>query len=137
MLTLSLPSSLNDELVIRGRKLVLNYTNGSPCDESHHSSRRRRRAALPSSLDTSLSIDTDTDIDPRAITTAPTKSRRKQTIISLQCEKDISAPPASISFVGTDVDECVYFFEVRAFAACPTVEKAVQTLGPGGVFGVM
>jgi cation-dependent mannose-6-phosphate receptor len=44
---------------------------------------------------------------------------------------------ASISFAGTDPDECAYFFEVRSAAACGGVEPVQQTLGPGGVFGVI
>lgn len=62
--------------------------------------------------------------------------RRKTSIFSLMCEKDPLGPKAAVSFVGT-MDECTYFFEVRTLAACAGAEPADQSLGPGGVFGVM
>jgi cation-dependent mannose-6-phosphate receptor len=42
-----------------------------------------------------------------------------------------------MTFVGTDPDECAYFFEVRSQSACRGVEPVSQGLGPGGVFGVI
>ncbi|KAF2101390.1 mannose 6-phosphate receptor domain-containing protein [Rhizodiscina lignyota] len=100
--------TLNTEPVFRGRKLVLNYTEGSPCPGSS-----------PSFLDRSHD-----------------GVRRKSSILSLHCEKDPLAPKAHISFVGS-MDECTYFFEVRTLAACAGVESANESLSPGGVFGVI
>jgi cation-dependent mannose-6-phosphate receptor len=42
-----------------------------------------------------------------------------------------------VSFVGASQDECTYFFEARSMAACGGVNETEQTLGPGGIFGVM
>ena len=109
---------------MRGRKLVLSYTGGSHCtpskgddDEddgrSRHGGSSRKRPSSSSSL------------------------RRKSTVISLLCEKDPMAAKATLSFVGTDPDECSYFFEARSPAACPAVNVQKNTLGPSGVFGVM
>lgn len=44
---------------------------------------------------------------------------------------------AVASFIGTDPDECAYFFEVRSEAACAGSEPVEVGLGPGGVFGVI
>lgn len=50
---------------------------------------------------------------------------------------DPKGPKLYLAFVGTDEDECTYFFEGRSFAACAGIETTPQQLGPGGVFGVM
>jgi len=63
--------------------------------------------------------------------------RRKSTTISFHCETDPVMSKPQISYVGTDPDECAYFFEIRSHAACPGAEPAQQGLGPGGVFGVI
>ncbi|KAK6605861.1 hypothetical protein H4I95_05667 [Botrytis cinerea] len=62
--------------------------------------------------------------------------RRKSSIISFHCEKDPLAT-ASASYVGTDPEECAYFFEVRSQAACGGSEPAKQTVGPGAVFAII
>ncbi|KAF2400216.1 mannose 6-phosphate receptor domain-containing protein [Trichodelitschia bisporula] len=102
----------NAEPIFRGRKLVLNYTNGSPCDE--HSKRSEARSDK--------------------------KTRRKSTIISLLCDKDPPAPKAPkavVAFIGASDDACTFFFEARSQAACAGIEASPQQLGPGGVFGVI
>ncbi|GAM82654.1 hypothetical protein ANO11243_006360 [Dothideomycetidae sp. 11243] len=101
--------SQNDQPVFRGRKLVLNYTDGSPCPSAGSS------------------------------TSSPTPSasaRRKNTIISFLCAADPLAPPMAVSFVASP-DSCTYIFEARTPAACGGVEVAQQQLGPAGVFGVI
>ncbi|KAF2837726.1 mannose 6-phosphate receptor domain-containing protein [Patellaria atrata CBS 101060] len=125
----------NTELVFRGRKLVLNYTDGSPCDISSS-----KRSLFPRQLDDLPSDprdddDEDEDEDPPSESTE--KKRRKSTIFSLLCEKDPLAPKTTVSFVGASPDECTYFFEARTAAACGGVEIEQQTLSPGGVFGVI
>ncbi|KAF7897258.1 hypothetical protein EAF00_005486 [Botryotinia globosa] len=98
-------------LTLRGRKLVVEYTNGSPCG-----GKNKKRSW-------------DDDDDDKSI-------RRKSSIISFHCEKDPLAT-ASASYVGTDPEECAYFFEVRSQAACGGSEPAKQTVGPGAVFAII
>ncbi|PQE13013.1 Mannose-6-phosphate receptor binding protein [Rutstroemia sp. NJR-2017a BBW] len=102
-------------LTLRGRKLVLEYTNGSPCGGKN----KKREPKW----------DDDDDDDDKSI-------RRKSSIISFHCEKDPLAT-ASASYVGTDPEECAYFFEVRSQAACGGSEPAKQTVGPGAVFAII
>ncbi|THV50177.1 hypothetical protein BGAL_0162g00210 [Botrytis galanthina] len=101
-------------LTLRGRKLVVEYTNGSPCG-----GKNKKRGW----------DDDDDDDDDKYI-------RRKSSIISFHCEKDPLAT-ASASYVGTDPEECAYFFEVRSQAACGGSEPAKQTVGPGAVFAII
>ena len=128
----------NSEPVFRGRKLVLNYTDGSPCPSpayAHEPEDLYRRAIIG---------DDDDDVDrkhtsTRTHSTKPTDAphtRRKSTIISLLCNSDPLAPEMAVSFVGT-MDECTYIFEARSPSACGGVEVAQQQLGPSGVFGVI
>lgn len=130
----------NTQPLIRGRKLVLNYTDGSPCPSPD--SDKRRRAELeplqqtdlfPSSTDTNGSAR-DTTLSGSSSSSTPT--RRKQTLISLLCDRDPLNPPLTLSFVGS-FDECTYVFEARSSAACAGIEQAKQTLSPSGVFGVI
>ncbi|KAI9822048.1 MAG: Cation-independent mannose-6-phosphate receptor CI-MPR [Thelocarpon impressellum] len=119
----------SSEPVFRGRKLVLNYTDGSPCSEP--SSERR-------SLE-SRRVGKHEGEDDHGKAKAPKKGpvRRKSTLISLLCDRDPLAPKASVSFVGASPDECAYFFELRSRAACGGVRDAQQSISPGGVFGVI
>ncbi|KAF2016408.1 mannose 6-phosphate receptor domain-containing protein [Aaosphaeria arxii CBS 175.79] len=128
----------NDELVFRGRKLILNYTGGSLCPSS-----KSKREPGPIDL-ASRAIIGDDDPDDKDKDNededAPKKKpvydgRRKSTVISLLCEKDPLAKTA-ISFVAA-VDDCVYFFEGRSPYACGGVHVEEQALGPSGVFGVI
>ncbi|KAF2456904.1 mannose-6-phosphate receptor binding domain-containing protein [Lineolata rhizophorae] len=143
----------NSELVFRGRKLVLNYTDGSPCEAGGE---ERKRELAPTPLDPRELYGSDGNKSkgdggehgedgydrpegdgygkPKQLASG---KRRKNTIISLLCEKDPLAPQAAVSFVGASPDECTYFFESRSGAACGGIEKEIQTLGPGGVFGVI
>jgi len=104
----------------------LNYTNGSPCGKKH-----KKRDGF---ADLSARKEDHDDDDDVKIT------RRKSTTISLLCDKDNldpKSPKVTLAFVGTDEDECAYFFEARSYAACAGIETTPQQLGPGGVFGVM
>lgn len=111
--------------VIRGRKLVFNYTDGSPCPEVSKHSRRSDNV-------TGLEIvDGDKPDEPEMSST-----RRKTTIISMLCDRDPLAHQLVLSFIASP-DECTYIFEARSPAACAGIEQAKQTLSPSGVFGVI
>ncbi|OAL55629.1 mannose 6-phosphate receptor domain-containing protein [Pyrenochaeta sp. DS3sAY3a] len=123
----------NTEPIFRGRKLILNYTDGSLCPSSSKSSR--------SIESREIITDPDDDEDEDKPKKKPSKgkeeknTRRKTTVISLLCESDPLAK-TSISFVAA-VDDCSYFFEGRSPFACGGVHTENQALGPGGVFGVI
>lgn len=134
----------NHEPVLRGRKLVLNYTGGSPCGADAKS---RRSVDLLGEREIVDDDDDDKDdkkkgskgSDDDKKHSSPSKSsvRRKSTIISMLCDRDPMSPLLTLNFVGADTDECTYFFEARSSAACGGIEVAKQTLSPGGVFGVI
>ncbi|KAL2074805.1 hypothetical protein VTL71DRAFT_8584 [Oculimacula yallundae] len=107
----------SSELVLRGRRLVLQYTNGSPCTTD-----KKKRAAGD---------------EGEIVTRADTEVRRKSSLISFHCDKDPLATQATLTFVGTDPDECSYHFEVLSRAACITAEPAKQSVGPGAVFAII
>jgi cation-dependent mannose-6-phosphate receptor len=110
-------SQQSSELKLRGRRLVLQYTNGSPCGEN------KKRSSWD---------DDEEDGDKKK-----SGLRRKSSIISFHCDKDPLAKEALVTFVGTDPDECSYHFEVLSKAACITAEPAKQTVGPGAVFAII
>jgi len=108
--------------VFRGRKLVLNYTDGSPCD----SGKERDESKEGSHKGSEKGSET---------------TRRKSTIVSLLCDRDHladpTAPKVTVAYVAASQDDCTYFFEARSAAACGGVSKEQQAVGPGGVFGLM
>jgi len=106
----------SSNLVLRGRRLVLQYTDGSPCGEN------KKRSKWD-----------DDDEDEKK----ESGFRKKSTIISFHCNEDPLAKDAVASFVGTDPDDCSYHFEVLSKAACVTAEPAKQSVGPGAVFGII
>ena len=54
------------------------------------------------------------------------------------CDKEPLGAKAHLQFIAASEDECTYFFEAKSIAGCPgAVQDTQQTLGPGGVFGVM
>lgn len=111
--------------IFRGRKLVLNYTDGSPCDETSHTKRE-----IIGGGDEDGHKDEDKDKKPGT-------SRRKSTIMSFLCDRDLVTPAAAISFVGS-LDHCTYVFEVRSAAACGGVAASADGgLGPAGLFGII
>lgn len=114
----SLAGQESSNLTLRGRRLVLQYTNGSPCGGSEN----RKRSTW----------DDEEQDDKRKV-----EGRRKSTIISFHCDKDPLATQATATFVGTDPEECSYHFEVLSKAACITAEPAKQSVGPGAVFGII
>ncbi|KAH8692828.1 putative vacuolar sorting receptor [Talaromyces proteolyticus] len=121
------------EPIFRGRRLVLNYTNGSPCPSSKATFFESR------SIDDDESTAYGHNYYNKGISsTKDTESvRKKSTILSFLCDRDAHNAQATVSFVGT-MDSCTYFFEVRSSAACGGVAAAPQGgLGPAGVFGVI
>ncbi|KAJ9630413.1 Cation-independent mannose-6-phosphate receptor CI-MPR [Taxawa tesnikishii (nom. ined.)] len=142
----------NSEPVFRGRKLVLNYTDGSPCPSvpasafSHDLEDLSPRKIIDDDDDDEDDDEDrpkkkpshDDDDDDKKETEKPHDSitRRKNTVISLLCNSDPLAPLMTLSFVASP-DSCTYFFEARTSAACGGIETAQQQLGPGGVFGVI
>ena len=137
----------NHEPVLRGRKLVLNYTGGSPCGGL---SKTRRSVYLLNEREIIDDDDDDKkkkgkgdddkdddDKDDKKSKNPSSGERRKSTIISMLCDRDPLSPLLTLNFVGADQDECTYFFEARSSAACGGIEVAKQTLSPGGVFGVI
>jgi cation-dependent mannose-6-phosphate receptor len=108
----------SSNLTIRGKRLILQYTNGSPCGSS---SKR--------------DIRSDDDDDDKKKKTEG--SGKKSTIISFHCDKDPLASAPSISFVGVDPDECAYSFEVLSKDACIGSPPAAQGVGPGAVFAII
>ena len=115
--------------VIRGRKMVLNYTDGSPCPEL-----TKRDDAT--SLEIIGGDDDDKKNEDGDEKKHSSSTRRKTTIISMLCERDPLMPQLTLSFVASP-DECTYIFEARTSAACASIETAKQTLSPSGVFGVI
>ncbi|KAL2043068.1 hypothetical protein N7G274_004128 [Stereocaulon virgatum] len=120
------------EPMFRGRKLVMNYTGGSPCDEP--SERLRSRKLLDDDDDGEGHDKPHKGKDHKYLGET---SRRKSTLISFICDHESLAPKAHLSFLGASPDECTYFFEARSMAACGGVIDPQQSLGPGGVFGVI
>ena len=151
--------------MLRGRKLILNYTDGSPCTGG---SNNRRSAKLADDYHESSTHndtkskgkhddeedededgegkekddnkDKDRDDDDEDDNRSPRKgsrSRRKSTVISFLCDRDPLKADAAVAFVAASPDQCTYFFEVRSPAACGGSESSKSGLGPGGVFGIM
>jgi cation-dependent mannose-6-phosphate receptor len=103
-----LRSEQASEPFFRGRKLVLNYTNGSPCPGDWNT------ASKNSSV------------------------RTKSTIMSFLCDRDAPANTATPSFVGTMDSCTYFFeIRSSAACGGIAVDPNAGGLGPGGVFGVM
>lgn len=130
----------NSEPIFRGKRLVLNYTNGSPCPSSDSSSFNSRYYLDDEYDDDDYAAAKTYQNRKTAVTTAASDSksvRRKSTIMSFLCDREAAPSQATVSFVGT-MDSCTYFFEVRSFAACGGVAVAPEGgLGPAGIFGVI
>lgn len=139
------------DLKSRGRKLVLQYKNGSPCGGSS----KIKRDSSPSSIHSSAayksysddddlttkadedqkkpSEDKDKDKDKDKVPT-----RRKSATISFLCDQDQVSGPAPASWVDVDPDECNYMFEVRSRHACAQAEPHKPgSVGPGSIFFII
>lgn len=124
------------EPIFRGRELILNYTDGSPCED--HKPKRH----LPRKLkddDDDDDDDTDDDRPDKGKDKGHTKpdGRTKSSLIYMTCDREPMSAKAHVNFLGT-MDDCTYMFRARSIAACGGVHQETQsTLGPGGVFGVI
>lgn len=143
----------SSSLLFRGRKLVLNYTDGSPCPSPSAGNKLFRRKILDGD-DDDESDDKDKEKDGDKQGDDDKKDngkkdgdkkddpedrveRRKSTIMSFLCDRDLVTPAATFSFVGS-LDSCSYFFEVRTAAACGGVASSTDGgVGPAGIFGIM
>lgn len=141
ILTVLLRSESMD-LVSRGRKLVLQYTGGSPCGTTK-SNKSTRTPSSPSANYNYANKESALTNQPHQVESLKDdkeekSSRRKSTTISFLCDRDPSSSQASISFVGVDEDECSYFFEGRSIHACAQAEPHKPgSVGPGSVFGII
>lgn len=120
------------DLQSRGRKIVLRYTGGSPCGPDALASPPTEREAQEDKAkrDAQSSYGYDSTITD--------SKRRKSTTISFLCDRDPGATQANVAFVGTDPDECAYFFEVRSSHACAHAEPHKPgSVGPGSIFGLI
>ncbi|KAK3064983.1 Cation-independent mannose-6-phosphate receptor CI-MPR, partial [Teratosphaeriaceae sp. CCFEE 6253] len=135
----------NHAPVLRGRKLVMNYTDGSPCGEDAGGKRAHTVEDLTRRAILDDDDDDDDDEDDKKRPKKPSKDedddrpkkpspfvRRKNTLISFLCDRDPLAAALSLSFIGTSPDSCTYLFEARTPYGCGGIEKATQTLSPSG-----
>ena len=125
--------SENSALVFRGKKLLLNYTNGSPCPDLDEDGQPilSRRAILDD--------DDDDEDTPKKKPSSKTPIRHKSTLLSFLCDTSPSAlTHPTVSFLGSP-DHCIYIFEVKSRWACAGATPSTDpgSLGPGGVFGVI
>ncbi|KAL7903071.1 mannose-6-phosphate receptor binding domain-containing protein [Trichoderma sp. SZMC 28014] len=137
--------SVSLDLHSRGRKLVLQYTGGSPCgdhksstedddDDDDYDYRKRSTKQYSEGLSTSTHVH---EIETIEKSDSSSKTRRKSATISFLCDRDPGTTTA-VSFVGVDPDECSYFFEARSAYACAHAEPHKPgSVGPGSVFGLI
>lgn len=129
----------NTEPIFRGRKLVLNYTNGSPCEDYETASLSPRGIFDDDDDDDDEDEDDDDHLNKwKSSYDSAASKRTKSTIISFLCDRDPQyTDHPQISFIGT-TDSCSYHFEVRSRAACGGApSQSPSSLGPGGVFFVI
>lgn len=123
---------------------MLQYINGSPCGNKKSSSHSDDEDAdedanlLSRDRQDEAWASQPHEIETIAKSAADSKPRRKSTTISFLCDRDPGSSQATISFVGTDPDECAYFFEARSIHACAHAEPHKPgSVGPGSVFGLI
>ncbi|KAK8048203.1 hypothetical protein PG994_009933 [Apiospora phragmitis] len=136
-------------LTTRGRKLVLQYTGGSPCGAKSGGSSSKRDALGKRGSHEGASYKDYSDDEAtatssvRSAAAAAAKAtdapqRRKSATISFLCDRDPTATTAAVSFIGADPDECAYFFEMRSQHACAgAVPHQPGSVGPGSVFAII
>lgn len=143
LITLIFRSSSMD-IQTRGRILVLQYKNGSPCgktkskrSKAHDGASYNKYAdeeeatALSAFGNTQNKVTADKDDSDSTM-------RRKSATISFHCDTEQVGGAAHISFVGSDPDDCAYFFEARSQHACPRAEPHQPgSVGPGSVFAII
>lgn len=121
---------------------MLQYTRGSPCggkkkvrdkrdNEVHDGATYKYADYANEDVDANDMLDGDDG----AVSDG---TRRKSMTISFLCDRDPLSEKLAISFVGTDPDQCAYFFEARSQHACATAEKHKPgSVGPGSVFAII
>lgn len=121
---------MSSNLTLRGRRLVLQYINGSPCGPEEN----KKRAGTVKWAD-----DDEDEENPtyKRFTSSVVGSRRKSATISFHCDKDPMATSSLATFVGVDPDHCAYSFEVLSRDACIGAEPAKQGAGPAAVFVII
>ena len=133
----------NSELLFRGKKLLLNYTMGSPCpdlDEDGQPIPDRRYLDRREIVDDDPDDDEADDGKEKDNRKSHSKAiRRKTTMMTFTCDTSpllVSRP--AITFLGTP-DHCTYMFEVRSRHVCggTTTHHESGTLGPASVFLVI
>ena len=152
-------------LIPRGRKLVLEYTGGSPCATNLPKARPRALSTVADAAGPApravhegakYRYYDDGDGSGSAAATPPgnassaapaaaaaedapaSTTRRKSLTISFLCDRDPLNTLAAASFINTDPDECAYFFEVRSQHACAGAEPHKPgSVGPGSVFAII
>ncbi|WQF76779.1 Putative mannose-6-phosphate receptor binding domain superfamily, MRH domain-containing protein [Colletotrichum destructivum] len=143
--TYSIGSSSMD-IQSRGRILVLQYKNGSPCDKSKSKSKRSKAHDGASynkySDDDETTASSSFGKSEKKVSAEKDDSdstpRRKSATISFHCDTEQVGGAAHISFVGSDPDDCAYFFEARSQHACPRAEPHQPgSVGPGSVFAII
>lgn len=142
----------SSSLAMRGRKISLQYTNGSPCGEGSKSKDKLRRTSSSiSSGSTSKSkrgsvhsSASHSNYDDESRTKASekdndsSKKTRKSATFSFICDHDMMGEKAVVSYIGSTPDECAYFFDIRTSHACAGVEPHTPgSVGPGGVFAII
>ncbi|KAH6654766.1 mannose-6-phosphate receptor binding domain-containing protein [Truncatella angustata] len=140
----------NGDLKPRGRKLVLQYTGGSTCGQAAkrnvdtvvdkrnnvHNGATYKYSDYED--DEERSVQSSAAKAAKATKESDSSKQRKSATISFLCDRDPTAASAAVSFVGTDPDECAYFFEVRSSHACAGAEPHTPgSVGPGAVFGII
>ncbi|KAH6606891.1 hypothetical protein Trco_006044 [Trichoderma cornu-damae] len=130
--------SLSLDLHSRGRKLVLQYTGGSPCGVGKASAKSGGDKRYVNRYDEGLSSPGHAhEIETIDRDKSTSRGRRKSATLSFLCDRDPGATTA-VSFVGVDPDECSYFFEARSVHACAHAEPHKPgSVGPGSVFGLI
>jgi cation-dependent mannose-6-phosphate receptor len=131
------------ELVFRGKKLLLNYTGGSPCpDLDEDGTPLDRRAIIGDDDDDDDDDDDEEEDEPKKPKKKPSPKasiRYKSTLLSFLCDTSpTSTQHPIISFLGSP-DHCTYIFEVKSRWACAGATPSTEpgSLGPGSVFGVI
>ncbi|OHE91692.1 hypothetical protein CORC01_12983 [Colletotrichum orchidophilum] len=132
------------DIQTRGRILVLQYKNGSPCGKTKSKrSKAHDGASYNKYVDeeevSALSAFGNTQNKVAAEKDdSDSTTRRKSATISFHCDTEQVGGAAHISFVGSDPDDCAYFFEARSQHACPRAEPHQPgSVGPGSVFAII
>ncbi|KXH38131.1 hypothetical protein CSAL01_09525 [Colletotrichum salicis] len=132
------------DIQTRGRILVLQYKNGSPCgktkskrSKAHDGASYNKYADEEEATALSAFGNTQNKVTADKDDSDSTK-RRKSATISFHCDTEQVGGAAHISFVGSDPDDCAYFFEARSQHACPRAEPHQPgSVGPGSVFAII